>query len=310
MAKQSNKPRVGFIGIGMVGKPMSRRVLQAAYPLTVHDIRPDPVNELVKEGATKAETPKQVAEVSDVVLTSLPTLEACEKVYLGDNGLLKGTKPGEILVETSTVPPSLVRKYAEAANKKGVSVIDASLLVARRPGLPGSPEQIAAQGRIMVLVGGSSKEVEKVWPILETFGNPVLHMGQQGAGALTKVLVNAVAHDNFTVACEAFAVGVKAGANIRNLYEVMSQSVGRSGILDVLLEYLESGTARTMRTVVAVKDSKAMLELAREYGVPVLMHTISHSYYEWAQHSGLKDRPWAEMVKLWEEVIGKTIRFD
>ena len=306
----SEKPRVGFIGIGMMGKPMSKRILQAGYPLTVHDARPEPVEEMVREGATKAGTPKEIAEVSDVVLTSLPTLQACEEVYLGSNGLLKGARAGEILVETSTVPPSLVKRFAEAASEKGVSVIDAPLIAGGRVGLPGSSDEIAAQGRILVVVGGNPEEVKKVWPILETFGNPVLHMGSLGAGALTKVLVNAVAHNNFAVACEALAVGAKAGADMRNLYEVISQSAGRSGVLEnVALQYLQNGKCRVMRTEVAVKDSESMLEAARELGVPVLIQSISHAYYEWAQHSGLKDRPWGEMLEMWEGVIGKPIRF-
>lgn len=177
-------------------------------------------------------------------------------------------------------------------------------------GLPGSADEIAAQGRILVVVGGNPEEVKKVWPVLETFGNPVLQMGPLGAGALTKVLVNAIAHTNFSVVCECLAVGAKGGADMRNLYEVLNQSSARSGILEgVVPQYLQSGTARVMRTEVAVKDSESMLEVARELGVPILIQSISHSYYEWAQNSGLRDRPWAELLKMWEGVIGKPIRF-
>jgi 3-hydroxyisobutyrate dehydrogenase-like beta-hydroxyacid dehydrogenase len=307
----SEKPRIGFIGIGMMGKPISNRVLQAGYPMIVHDAIPERVEELVRQGATKAATPKEVAELSDVVLTSLPTLQACREVYLGSSGLLKGARAGEILVETSTVSPSLIKEYALAAEKQGVSVIDASLLASGRPGLPGSADQIAAQGRVMLVVGGETEEIEKVRPILETFANPLLHMGPLGSGALTKVVSNALARANFTAACEILSVGAKAGANMRNLYEVLSQNAGRSYVLEgPVLKFLQSGTAPLMRTEAAVKDSESMLKVAAELGVPVLVQSLCHAWYELAMGSGMKDRPHIEILKLWEGVIGKPIRFE
>ena len=122
----------------MLGKPMSKRLLAAGYPLTVHDIRPDPVEELVRQGAKRADRPKEIAQVSDVVITSLPSLKACEEVYLGKDGLLKGASKGEILVETSTVTPSLVRRFSEEAKKQQVAVVDAPLITFNyyHPGLP------------------------------------------------------------------------------------------------------------------------------------------------------------------------------
>ncbi len=160
--------RVGFIGLGMMGKPMSRRLMAAGYPLTVYDIRPESMEQLVTEGANKAATPKEVAEVSEVVLTSLPTLKACEEVYLGVNGLLKGARAGEILVETSTVPPGVVKRFSDEARKQGVVVIDAALHGRSlfSPGLSElSADQVAAKGLLTVLVGGNPDEVERVRPI-------------------------------------------------------------------------------------------------------------------------------------------------
>ncbi len=308
------KVRVGFIGIGMMGKPMSKRVLAAGYPLTVYDIRPEPVEQLVSEGANKAETPKEVAEVSDVVLTSLPTLEACEEVYLGTNGLLKGARTGEILVETSTVPPSVVKRFSDEAGKQGVVVIEAALL-ARTLFNPGvsklRADEVAAQGLITLVVGGSTEEVERVRPVLATFGNPILHLGPVGSGMMIKVLNNAIAHANFAVACEVFALAAKAGVDIRKMHELFTKTGARSFIIDdVIPHYLETGTGKQMRTEAAIKDSESMLQLGRELGVPLLMQNINHAYYQWAQSCGLKDRPGDEILELWEGLIGRPIRFD
>lgn len=309
----SEKMKVGFIGLGMMGKPMAKRVLGAGFPLTVHDVRPEPVEELVKEGAKKASSPKEVAQVTDVVLTSLPTLEACEQVYRGANGLLKGGRAGQTFVETSTTPPSVVRSLSEEARKQGIVLFDAAMY-SRSMFHPGlfelTADQIAAKGLITLLVGGDPAEIERVRPVLSTFGNPILHLGPVGSGELAKVLANALVHAFFTVTCEVFAVGAKAGMDMRKLHEIMSKTGPKSWVIDnVITQYLEKGTGKMMRTEVAVKDSESMLQLGRELGVPLLMQSLKHSYYEWAKNSGLKDRPWDEMLKLWEEVIGRPIRF-
>ncbi|MBI2831737.1 MAG: NAD(P)-dependent oxidoreductase [Chloroflexi bacterium] len=306
-----DKPRVGFIGIGMMGKPMSKRALHAGYPLTVYDIRPGPVEELVAEGAARATNPEEVARGCDVVLTSLPSTSACEEVYFGSSGLLKGAKAGQTLVETSTVPPSLIRKYAGAASQKGVVVIDAALLAQGQPGRKGTAAEIAARGQIMVVVGGKPEEVEKVRPVLETFGNPVLHMGPLGSGEIIKILNNSVAQTTFCIICEVLAMGAKAGVNMNRLYEVLTHATARSWAMeDYVTPYLQDGKGSSMRTEAALKDSASAMELAKELGVPALMLSLRHTYYEWAQNSGLKDRPAVEMLELWEGIIGKPIRFE
>lgn len=312
----STKLRVGFIGIGMLGKPMSKRVMAAGYPLTVHDIRAEPVEELVREGAKKASSPKEIAEVSDVVLTSLPSLEACEEVYLGANGLLRGARKGEILVETSTVPPSMVRRFADEAMKQEVVVIDAALLARTyfHPELSKvkKADEVAAKGLITVMVGGNEKEVEKVRPILATFGNPILHVGPVGSGEMIKVLNNATSHAHFAVACEVLAVAVKAGVDLKKLQEIFSKTSARSfAIEDVIPHYLQTGTGKTMSLEAAIKDAESMLQVGSELGVPLLIQSIKHAYYQMAlQKGGAKDRPWdGEMLKLWESLIGKPIRY-
>lgn len=308
----TGKARVGFVGLGMMGNPMSRRVLAAGYPLTVYDIRPEPVEELVKAGATGAESPKAVAELADIVLTSLPTLQASEDVYLGSQGLLQGARAGTILVETSTVSPTVVKGFAEAAGAQGVAVVDAALY-ARSSFHPGLLElkanEVAARGLVTVQVGGEPEQVEKVRPVLSTFGNPILYLGPIGSGMMAKVIQNAVTHANFCIACEVLAVAAKADMDIEKLLQIMGKVGSKSWIVEnAIPAYLESGTGRMMRTEVALKDSQSMLDLGRELGVPLLMQSLKHSYYEWANHSGLKDRPWDEMLTLWEGVVGKSIK--
>ena len=245
---------------------------------------------LVKASADKADSPKEVAAVSDVVLTCLPTLKASEEVYLGTDGLLKGVRAGTILVETSTVPPSLMKRISAKAEKKRAAVVDASLQsrsTFHKGLMKLTADEVAAKGLITVQVGGDPKDLEKVRPIIATFGNPILHLGPIGSGMMAKVIQNAVIHANFCVACEVIAVAAKAGIDIKKLVEIMGKVGSRSFIVEnVIPLYLEKGIGRTMRTEVALKDSQAMLDLGRELGVPLLMQSIKHSYYEWAKNSG------------------------
>ncbi len=309
----SEKTRVGLIGTGMIGKAMARRILGAGYHLTVHDIRPEPVKELVGEGASKAESPKEVAELSDVVLTSLPTLAACEEVYLGAAGLLKGARSGQTFVETSTVPPSLVRRFSDVARKQGVAVIDAALLTRTlfHPELSKlKADEAVSTGLVTVLVGANPDELERVRPVLATFGNPILHLGPVGSGEMVKVLNNAITHANFAVACEVYAVASKAGVDMRKMNDLMLKTGARSSVLEnPIPHYLETGTGKMMGLEPALKDSESMLQLGREFGVPLPIQSIAHAYYEWARSCGL-DRPWDEVLpKSWEGVIGKPLRF-
>jgi 3-hydroxyisobutyrate dehydrogenase-like beta-hydroxyacid dehydrogenase len=310
----SGKTRIGFIGLGQVGKPMSKGVLRGGYPLTVHDVRAEAVEELVKAGARKADTPKEVAEASDVVITSLPTLKASEEVYLGKNGLLKGTKPGDILVETSTITPNIVKKFSEEAKKQGVVVLDGSLYgrtFFHPETFELSQDAIGEKGAFAVLMGGEPEEVEKVRPILSTFGNPILHLGPLGSGALAKVLGNAIIHAYYAVVCEMFALGAKAGLNIEKLHQVFANTGAKSWIVDTVSgRYLKEGKGFLMRTELAAKDAEAMIQVGAELGVPLPMQSVTQLYYEWAKNGGFKDRPWDEIMKMWEGLVGRPIRFN
>ena len=309
----SQKVRVGLIGLGMIGNPMSKRILAAGYPLTVCDIRPEPVEEIVSKGAAKAKTAKEVAQVSDIVLTSLPSLAACEDVYLGSNGLLKGAREGEILVETSTVPPSMVRRFSDEAGKQGVAVIDAALQTKTNyhEGLfKLKANEIVAKGLVHVMVGGDADTLERARPILATFGNPIIHFGPVGSGEMIKVIGNAATHAVFVMLCEILGVGVKADVDAKLLLDYLGKIPSTSHFIEnTIPHYMETGTGSMMLLEPCLKDAESILQLGREFSVPMLLQSITHDYYQMAQCFGAKDRPWdGEVLKLWESLIGRSIR--
>lgn len=309
----TEKVRVGLVGVGMMGAPMGRRVLTGGYPLTVMDVRPEREQELVKEGARQAKTPKEVAQMSDIVLTSLPTLAACEEVYHGNDGLLKGTKAGQILVETSTVPPSMIRNLYDEAKKQSVAVIDAAIN-ARTLRHPGQFElkanEIMAKGEVTLMVGGDPDTVEKVKPVLATFGNPIIYFGPVGSGETIKVLNNAMAHACYVVLAELVGVAVKAGVNVPAFLDEMTQTGAVNRFMEKTIpHYLKTGSGTSMRNEAALKDAESILQLGRELNVPLPLQSTTHFFYQWAASSGLNDRPWDEaMLKVCETLMNKPIR--
>jgi len=310
-----SKPSVGFIGLGMMGEPMSKRIVDAGFPVTVFDVRPGQVEKLVKAGAKSARNAREIAEASDIVLTSLPTLAACEETYFGENGLLKAARKGLTLVETSTVTPTVIQGYASEANPKGVAIVDAALLARTtfHPGLDKlKANEIAAQGQVTVVIGGDTGDVERVKPVLSAFGNPLFHMGPLGSGVMIKVLNNATSHAYFVVILEVLAVAAKSGVSLAKLEEIFRNTTACSAPLnDVAAYYLKHGKGKLMNIGSAIKDSEAILEIARQVEVPMLMQNVNHAYYQMAmQRTGSKDGSGdGELMKLFEGFIHMDLRF-
>lgn len=311
----TDSPRVGFVGLGMMGNPMARRIIDAGFTVVAYDIEPSRLQAVVAAGATSADSARDVAARSDIVLTSLPSLEACEATYLGPEGLLRGAAPGSMLVETSTVTPGVVRRFAAAASDHDVSVLDASL-IARTTFHPGmsslTASDIAARGLVTVFVGGDEAQVTAVRPVLSTFGNPIFHVGPLGSGAMVKVLSNAAAHAYFLVALEVNAVAAKAGVDLQKLEEIFRHTPARSVAMnETIPHFLEHGEGMMMSLQAGIKDAESMLELAEELQVPVRMQGENLAYYRLAAEHVGPDAKWdTALMQLFEGYIDASLRFD
>lgn len=307
--------RVGLVGLGVMGNPMARRILNAGWELTAFDIRDDALADVVEAGATGAESPRELASQCDFILTSLPSLSACEAVYYGDDGLLAGAREGTVLVETSTVTPSTVRGYQEAANGRGISFVDSPLLARNtyHPELAKlkSSEMVEA-GKVAVFVGGDDEDVARVLPILSSFGDPVTHVGPLGSGVMVKVLSNAASHAYFVVALEVLAVAAKAGIDLKKAIDIFEHTNARGVAMNVTIPYyLEHGAGMSMNIEAGIKDSEAMIEVARDVDVPVLMQEINLDYYRQAMEKfGAPSAPWdAELIKLFESLTDSRLEY-
>ena len=298
--------KVGFIGLGGMGKYIALNIVDAGFDLTITDLREKPVHELVERGAHSASTPREVASVCDVVFASLPTNEVSEQVALGPDGVLAGAKKGDIYVDTSTISPGLIRKIGKEAEKVGVDVIDAPV--------SGGIEQRKA-GTLSIMLGGNEDSVAKIRPILESYGTNIFHMGELGSGATIKLVNNFTMAINMVSALEALVLGVKAGLSVDKLKEVISVSSGHSFVFDMMVEGVqnraiepEPGNTALMALRTVRKDITFAMDLARDLKVPVFVGTAAAQAWTSAEAQGLEDMENHALIKVLEEMSGVRVR--
>ena len=194
--------RVGFIGLGIMGKPMARHLLDAGFPLTVHSRSPAPVDELVEAGASRAVSPAEVAAASDVVVTMLPDTPDVELVLLGPDGVASGAAAGSLVVDMSSVDPIPTRSFAERLAGQGVDMLDAPV---------SGGEKGAIDAALSIMVGGEKADFDAALPLFQAMGKTITHLGPLGAGGFTKLANQIIVAVNLTALGEALTLARKAG---------------------------------------------------------------------------------------------------
>ncbi|MFX0195148.1 MAG: NAD(P)-dependent oxidoreductase [Candidatus Hodarchaeota archaeon] len=293
------KPSIGFIGLGNMGGPMAKNIAKSGYSLTVFDLRRELISAIEKEGAISSDSPKEVGEKSNIILTSLPSPEASESVWLGENGVLEGAESRSIFVELSTVPPELVKKVSVRASEKNVMVVDA--------GVSGGVRK-AEDGTLTIMAGGRKEAFDKVYPILQVIGEKIYHVGDIGSGMIVKLINNAIAHVNVVAFIECVSVGLKAGININTLYEVISQGTGTSRQFETRFKdrIMKNAYRPGMKLDLVYKDSMLMQELAGQLGVPIFLTSVSHQVFEMGRAKGFGEMDYGILMKIWEELSCRT----
>ena len=251
--------RIGFIGLGIMGKPMATHLLKAGYPLTVLDRVPEPQNELVAAGAQAGASPRHVAEVSDVIITMLPDSPDVEEVILGKNGVLEGLRPGSLVIDMSTIMPSVARRMTEAVRQKGADALDA----------PVSGGQVGAQNATLsIMVGGSAAAFERAKSIFEKMGKNIVHVGEAGAGQVTKAANQIVVAVTIAAVSEALVLAAKAGVDPAKVREALLGGFAQSRILDLHgNRMLQRNFQPGFRVKLHRKDMSIILNTARELGL-------------------------------------------
>jgi 3-hydroxyisobutyrate dehydrogenase len=298
--------KLGFIGLGNMGKGMALNVAKAGYPLTVHDIRPEPVQELVKAGARAAGSPREVAENSEVVITMVTSSPHVEQIMYGDDGVLAGMKKGSIIIDMSTIDPIVTRRVAEAAADKGIDMLDAPV--------SGAPPK-AADGTLSIMVGGKKEIFERCLPILEIMGEKIIHAGEVGMGEVVKLANNLAAAIAGIGVFEGFLFGVKLGADPKVLYDVMSSSSGNSWVLQTRVPYPDiipgspanEDFAPGFTTDLMAKDLGLIMSAAEATRIPLLAGSLTRQMIEAARAMGLGNKDWSAVSKVVQQLAGEQV---
>lgn len=258
---------IGYIGLGIMGKPMARNILKAGFPLVVYNRSQAAVNELSREGAKPAFSPKEVAEQVNVVFTNLPDSPDVESVALGINGIIEGRHEDLIFVDNSTIKPSVARKIAEIMQSKGVSCLDA----------PVSGGDIGARdGTLTIMVGGSEEVLGKVRPVFEVISKKITHVGGSGAGQIAKAANQLMVAAQIVALGELLILVQKTGVDPQKVVEAIRGGAAQCRMLDNKTPRLFAGNRQPgFKAALQAKDLNIVMETAREFGVPLPMTAIN-----------------------------------
>jgi len=257
----SVKMKVGYIGLGIMGKAMARNILKAGFPIVVHNRSRSAVQELVAEGAIEAFSPQEVASQVDMVFTNLPDSPDVEMVALGSGGVIEGAHDGLIFIDNSTIKPATARKISAALREKGVLSLDA----------PVSGGDIGAQkGTLAIMVGGPTEALDKVMPVFEVIGKKITHVGDPGAGQIAKACNQVMVAAQMVAMGELLILAKKAGADPEKVIAAIQGGAAQCWALDVKPERLFAGNRNPgFKAYMQAKDLGIVMDTAREYGIPL-----------------------------------------
>src|ERR1051325_5316503 len=281
---------VGFIGVGNMGNPMAANVLKAGFPMTVFDLSPKAMENLVKAGAKAAKSAAEAVEAADVVFTSLPASPDVEKAYLEPGGLIERAKAGAVLIDLSSVLPSTPRKIEPVAKKKGVGFLEARV----SGGVSG-----AAAGTLAIMIGGDAETLKRVEHVLKPIGPNIFHVGPAGAGNTVKAINNMMASVNSLAMMEGLAVGVKAGLDPMTIYEVVKASSGGSKALERIPKALIPRDYNPgFKVALMNKDLETFTTIAKELHVPISFANVAQRYQQMALAAGLGEQDTSVVMSL------------
>jgi 2-hydroxy-3-oxopropionate reductase len=259
--KELHMLKVGYIGLGLMGKSIARNILKAGFPVVVHNRSRAAVDELVSEGAISANSPKEVASQVDIIFTNLPDSPDVEKVVLGENGIIEGARAGLIVVDNSTIKPASARMIAEKLKEKSIFSLDA----------PVSGGDIGARNATLtIMVGGEAEALEKAMPVLQAIGKTITLVGDAGAGQVAKAANQIMVAAQMVAMGELLVFSKKAGVDPRKVVDAIKAGAAQCWALDIKPPRLFDGNRNPgFKSYMQLKDMNIVLATAKEYNVPI-----------------------------------------
>ncbi len=285
--------KVGFIGLGIMGGPMAQNLMEAGYELVLYNRTTEKAEEIAGDGATVAESPKEVAESCDLIVLMLPDSPQVEEVVEGEDGVLEGLKEGALIVDMSTISPVVTRELAEKIEERGASMLDAPV----SGGEPG-----AQQGTLAIMAGGSEEDFERAKPLLEVMGDAITHVGPTGAGQTAKAANQIVVALTIEAISEALVLGSKAGVAPEKILEALSGGLAGSNVMEAKKEkFLSHDFDPGFKVELHHKDLGIALAAGREYGVSLPVTAIVDQMFESLKSKGRGDRDHSALLTLIED---------
>lgn len=291
--------KVGFIGLGIMGRGMTRNLLKAGFEVTVWNRTASRMEELAAEGAKPSASPADLASKCDLMITCVSDTPDVEQVILGEQGVIHGAKAGSLVIDMSTISPQATREIATQLKAKGVHMLDAPI--------SGGSEG-AARGTLSIMVGGEAAQVERAMPYFQAMGKTITHMGEIGAGQLTKLVNQILVVVNMLAAAEALVFAEAGGLDLKKTIEALAGGAAGSwmwsnrGAQAIVRDFRPGFTIDLQQ-----KDLRLVLEAADQLGVPVLTTSMIFNMYRTLQRMGLGSEGNHALIKALEHLAGLTV---
>jgi len=292
--------KIGFIGLGIMGKPMAKNLVKAGHSLIVHDISEAAVSELVELGAEKGLSSKDVASKSKIIFTMLPNSPQVKEVILGKDGVIEAVEPGSIVVDMSSIAPLVSKEIYGILESKGVAMLDA-------PVSGGEPKAI--EGTLAFMVGGSEQTFSKVKGLLEVMGKSVTLVGGIGSGNITKLANQIIVALNIAAMSEAMVLATKAGVDPEKVYKAIRGGLAGSTVLDAKMPLVLKGNFKPgFRIALHIKDLNNALETAHAVGVPVPLTSQVMEIMQALKVEGKEGDDHGGLIQFYEKLAHVVVR--
>jgi 2-hydroxy-3-oxopropionate reductase len=286
-------PKIGFIGLGIMGKPMSKNLLKAGYELVVYNRSKAKVDEVVAAGAQAAATPKEVAARTEIIITMLPNSPEVKQVVLGENGIIEGAKSGAVVVDMSSIAPLVSREIASKLAAKGIEMLDA-------PVSGGEPKAI--DGTLSVMVGGKKEVFERCFPVMKAMAGSVVLTGEIGAGNVTKLANQVIVALNLAAMSEALVLATKAGVSPELVYQAIRGGLAGSAVLEAKAPLVMDRKFNPgFRINLHIKDLQNVLDTSHEIGVPLPLTAAVMEIMQALKVDGKGDNDHGGLIQYYEK---------
>ncbi len=292
--------KIGFVGLGIMGKPMARNLLKAGYELTVYDIVAEAVEEVASDGAAPASSSSEVAAATDRIITMLPDSADSEKVILGPGGVLEGASPGKTIIDMSSIAPLVSQRIAAECAEKGVEMLDA-------PVSGGEPGAINAT--LAIMVGGKQEVFDQNHDLLKVMGSNVALTGDIGAGGVTKLANQIVVAANIEALAEALVLSTKAGVDPEKVFNAIRGGLAGSNVMEAKAPMMLSRNFRAgFRVRLHQKDLRNVLQTAQDLNVPLPVTALVQQMLGALVNDGEQESDHSALLKFVEDMAGIEVK--